>query len=195
MLAQTTASSSATNEEQVKEILKNVVSEKMKSTEESLENEAKLSRLAGYTGIITNIAQNAISLESRKINLQVSIATNAAIIKDGKSIKPEQLSIKDKLIVIGHLNPPDVLAAKRIVVIKDTPSTNIKKVIFSEIKRINLKNKTITINLDNQEISLVLSKKLKLDLETINPGQKIFGVIKIPTNPQETTTLLLGKII
>lgn len=193
VLAQTETpidSPSATKEE-LKERLKEVVQEKMKSTEENLENEAKLNRLSGFAGTITDIAQNAISLESRKINLQVSIATETAIIKEGKTIKKELLSINDKIIAIGYLNPPDVLSAKRIVVIKNDPAQYTKKIIFSSVLKVDLRNKTLT--LDN--LTVTLSKKLKLDITSLSPGQKIFGVVQQPADPKQTPTLLLANII
>lgn len=189
------ASSSQEIVNKTKEEILKKAQEQFKQTEENLNTKSNIAQLVGYKGAITNIAQNAITVVADKINLQVSFDAGTTIIKDGRPIKPDQLSIKDAVIVIGYSIGNEVITAKRIVVIKETSPEPTKKIVFSPINKINLKSKSLSITIDGQEQILVLGKKLKLDLNLLQTGQRLFGVILLPNNPKDPATLFLAKII
>ncbi len=187
------ASSSQIINQTKEEILKKAQAQ-FNQTEQNLTIKAE-NILVGYLGTITDIAQNAITLVSDKINLQVSYATDAAFIKNGKAIKPDQLSIKDDVIVIGNMVGNEVLNAKRLVVSPiQSSSIPTKQTIFVTISKINLKTKTLSVTLGQEDQVLSLDKNLKLDLTSIKIGQKIFGVIQPSIEPTGIAPLLLAKI-
>ena len=175
-------------QEQLKERIKSVVQEQLKSTEANLESKTNTIMLVGYQGTVADITQYALTLVSDKTNFQVSADLDTVIVKSGKNIKFEQLSIKDLVLVIGTLDSNEILKAKRVVVLVGQTTPPAKQIIFAPISKISLKNKTVTVSLNQKDVVLNPSKNLKLDLATLTLGQKLFAVI-------ETTTLLLAKAI
>lgn len=166
----------------------------LKNTQNVLSDSVNRSLLVGYAGTISDIKQGVFNLTTDETNLQVSYDTKTTILKDGKLLKPELLSVKDKTLVIGNLTSPDILVAKRIVITsKDDGPIIEKKVIFSAI--VKIKGNIITLNIDNKNQDIVLGNKLKLDLKTLTTNNKIFGIIIGSVEPTGPVTLLQAKII
>lgn len=165
-----------------------------KQTEEVLDAKADRNRLVGYAGSITDIKQGVFSLNSRGTTLQVSYNTGTTIIKEGSVLKPELIALADRAIIIGNLTGPDIVAAKRIVIFKETAPKFSKKTIFSPIVKIDTKKKTLTLRIDDKNLEVALGKLLKLDLTTLTLDQKIFGIIMTGVG-SGTTTLIQGEII
>lgn len=181
-------------QEQIKERIKNVVQEKLKSTEENLENKAASGIIVGYQGVVTDIAENSLTLLSDKTNYQISVSSGSAIIKNGKTIKPDQISIKDTIIVIGNSIANEVINAKRIVLVTDNTPSPQRQVIFAPIAKINTKSQSLAVTYKGKNQVLVLDKKLKLDLTTLKMGQMLFGLIQMPDNPTDPATLLVTNL-
>lgn len=173
------------------EILKNA-KERSQKTEATLIAKAN-DLLIGYAGSITDIKQGVFSLDSRGATLQISYAGTTAIVKDGASLKPEQLALNDHVIVIGTQNGNDIIAAKRIIISKPVTSKFIKKTILSPIVKIDVKKKTLTLKVDDKTWEVALGKLIKLDLNTLTLNQKIFGIVLFGTN--DSATLIQAKII
>lgn len=188
------ASSSQEIVNKTKEDILKKAQDQFKETEQNLTTKAE-NIIVGYEGLISEIAQNAITIVDDKINLQVSFSSSSAIIKNGKTIKSDQLSIKDNVIVIGNQDENEIIAAKRIVVGNDIGKPTNKKIINAPITKINAKTLSLAVTIDGQNTILVLDKKLKLDLTKITVDQKIFGLILPNDNPAQPATLLLAKII
>ncbi|MEK7524745.1 MAG: hypothetical protein AAB548_00015 [Patescibacteria group bacterium] len=165
-----------------------------KQTEEVLDAKADRNRLVGYAGSISDIKQGVFSLNSRDTTLQVSYNTSTAIIKDGSALKPELIALADRAIVIGNLTGPDIVAAKRIVIFKETAPKFTKKTILSPIVKIDAKKKTLTLKVDDKNLEVALGKLIKFDLTTLTLDQKIFGIIMTGVD-SGTSTLIQGKII
>ena len=175
------------------EILKNA-KERSKQTEAALDAKADRNRLVGYAGSISDINQGVFSLDSRGTTLQISYTASTTIVKEGLTLKPELLAVGDTTLAIGNLTGPDILAAKRIVVFKETVPKFSKKTIFSPIVKIDAKKKTLTLKVDDKNLEVALGKLLKLDLTTLTLDQKIFGIISINT-ADNTVTLIQAKVI
>lgn len=174
-----------------KEILKKALDKNLDQTEKVLAEES--TRPVGYAGTISDIKQGVFTLESGSVSLQVSFDTKTTIVKDGQTLKPELISIKDKAIVIGNLTGPEIIAAKRIVIYKEVAPKSSKKIVFSPIVKIDIKKKTITLKINDKNQEVTLGKLIKLDFATLTLDQKIFGVLLI--NTDGAVTLIQAKVI
>lgn len=150
--------------------------------------------LVGYAGSITDIKQGVFSLDSRGVTLQISYDTKTALVKNGVSLKPDLLAVGDKALIIGNLTSADIVAAKRIVIYKETTPKFTKKTIFSPIVKIDVQKKTLTLKVDDKNREVALGKLTKLDLTTLTLNQKLFGIIMTGVN-SGTTTLIQAKVI
>ena len=175
------------------EILKNA-KERSKQTEAALDAKADRNRLVGYAGSISDINQGVFSLDSRDTTLQISYTASTTIVKEGLALKPELLAVGDTALAIGNLTGPDILAAKRIVIFKETAPKFSKKTIFSPIVKIDIKKKTLTLRVDDKSLEVALGKLIKFDLTTLTLDQKIFGII-LTNTATGIITLIQGKII
>lgn len=148
--------------------------------------------LVGYAGAISDIKQGVFDLDTDQTNLQISYDSKTTIIKDGKSLKPELLSVNDKAIVIGNMSSPDILMAKRIVIsTKDDGPILEKKVIFSSI--VKIKGNILTLSIEGKNQDVVFDKQLKLDPKTLTLTNNIFGILLIGTSGK--ATLLQARVI
>lgn len=186
-----TATVSATPSPETINRIQEAINKNLKTTEAVLSEASD--RLVGYTGTVTDIKEGVIALESGQTVLQVSFGNNTALVKDGKALKPELISVNDKAIVIGNLTGPEIITAKRIVVYKEDTTKKIeKRVVLSPIVKIN--TNSLTLKLEGQNINLTLGKSLKLDLKTLTTDQNIFGIIQLGATPG-TGILIQAKII
>lgn len=160
--------------------------------DKNLKSVQDVNLLVGYTGVISDIKQGVFDLDTDETDLQISYDSKTTIIKDGKSLKSELLSVNDKAIVIGNMSSPDILMAKRIVIsTKDDGPVLEKKVIFSSI--VKIKGNLLTLNVDGKNQDVTLGKKLKLDPKTLTTNNKIFGILLADTDLK--ATLLQAKIL
>lgn len=184
-----TASVSATPSPETINRIQEAINKNLKNAETVLSETSN--RLVGYAGIVSDIKEGVISLESGSLSIQVSLTPTTAILKDGKSIKPEQISLNDKALIIGNLTAPEVITAKRIVISTKEEKKVEKRIVFSPILKINAT--TLTLKIDDKNTNLTLGKKLKLNLKELNLGQKVFGVVQLGTDG--TGILIQAKVI
>lgn len=159
--------------------------------DKNLKNVQDANLLVGYAGTISDIKQGVFNLDTDEVKLQISYDSKTTIIKDGRALKPELLSVKDKTLVIGNISSPDVLTAKRIVVSSKDEGPKIeKKVIFSPI--VKIKSNILTLRIDDKNQDVVLGKKLDFNPKTLTLDNNIFGILLVDTS--EKLTLLQAKI-
>lgn len=169
----------------VDNVVKAALDKNLKSVQDS-------NLLAGYAGVINDIKLGVFNLTTDEVNLQISYdSTKTTIIKDGKSLKPELLAVKDKAVVIGNMSSPDILAAKRIVISsKDEIPEIEKRVVYSPI--VKIRGNILTLSIEGKNQDVVLDKQLKLDPKTLTLSNNIFGILLIGTSGK--TTLLQAKV-
>ncbi len=159
--------------------------------DKNLKNVQDTNLLVGYAGVISDIKLGVFDLTTGQVNLQISYDSKTTIIKDGKALKPELLSVKDKAIVIGNMSSPDILVAKRIVISsKDEAPVIEKRVIYSPI--VKIKGNILTLIIDGKNQEVVIGKKLKLDPKTLTTDNKIFAILLMDTEGK--ATLLQAKV-
>jgi hypothetical protein len=148
------------------------------STEAKLKEKVELQSIVGYVGKISTISSGNLTLDSQGNLIQVTTSTKTVFQKDTTTIKSSSLAIGDKVIVIGTSAKEGIVSAKRITVIKDEPNLVTTSVIVSKISLIDLKKKTITLNINGLDHPLTLSKKSTVKLEELQVDQTILGIIK-----------------
>ncbi len=160
--------------------IKDLVKENLTDTELSVQMEAATKSLMGFTGKVKSIGTKNLTLETDKDLLQVLITDTTTITKAGSAIKTTSIALADSLMVIGQKNKDDVLEAKVINVLPVVDETTLVVVTtkVATIKNINLKTKTFTLILDNQDTAFTLSKKNTVKLEDFEDGDTILAVTK-----------------
>lgn len=189
------ATDSDTIKKELQEKIKNVVDEKLKEDPQIVQNTLSTSptidtnRWYGFVGNVTAINQNSIDLKTNRFGpLQVITATDSAIIKDGKAIKLEQISINDQLIAIGKLNQQGILKAKRLVTIKPT-TPGAKQTLVATVTKINTTKNSLTLTANNNTYEVTLGKKIKESLEKFKVNQKMIAIIYVEGSSSPILTL------
>ena len=174
-----TATHSATTTTDMAAQVKALVQENISTTEAQLKQKVDLQTLVGYVGKITTIGSNNLTVDSQGNLLQITTDSQSTYVKAGSNVKLTSLAIGDKIILIGTSIKDDIILAKKIsVVAVDTSEQVITTAIISKISLIDLKKKTLTLNLNGTDQVLTLSKKSTVKLETLSAGQTILGIIK-----------------
>lgn len=189
------ATDSDTIKKELQEKIKNVVDEKLKvdpqlvQTTLNTNSAIDTNRWYGFVGTVTAINQGAIDLKSLNYGpLQITTATDSAIIKDGKSIKLEQVSINDNLIAIGKLNNQGILKAKRLVAYKLTTPV-VKQTIVATVSKVNTAKDTLTLTTKDNTYEVSLGKKIKEEVSDFKLNSQIVGVILVDGTKSPVLTL------
>ena len=172
-----TATPSATQDIQDK--IKKMVEENISSTEASLREKINLQILVGYVGVINSINSGNITIDSKEGPLiQITTDTKTTYLKSGSITKLASLAISDKIIIIGTLIKDDIVLAKRVIVVEIDPNPLTSATIVAKISSVDIKKKTIGLNVNNQEVLYTLTKKSTIKLVDLNAGQTIFAITK-----------------
>ncbi len=155
-----------------------LVEENLSTTEAKLKEKIDLQSLVGFAGSVKSVGSNNLTLDSHNNLIQVTISASTTIQKDGKAIKLSSIALGDKIIVIGTLVKDDIIQAKKVSFNKQEPSLVTTTTVITDIVSLNTTKKTITLSLGNSEQTLTLSKKSTVKLSDLQPGQKIFAIIK-----------------
>lgn len=140
-----TASLSATpTDEKIQEI-RDVVKEKV--LEKIQEIKDKITK-KGYVGILREMTDSTLTLETLAGERMVTVDNEATIIGTSKkAIKVKELEIDQKLIAMGTIDDNNILVAKRIIVVSTpTQATPKKEAYVGRIYEIDTKTKTIKLN-------------------------------------------------
>lgn len=184
------ASQDSTVRRDLETLIQNTVKENLSSTEAELAEKVKENKLVGYVGDITAITAESLTLKSDGEIFQVGITKNTTYSKLNKTVKYDALAIGDKAIVMGLQPKKDILDAKRIVVVRDTP-TVLPKVLSGEITDIDKAHRTISFKANGTVMPLVLSRHANLYLSDFKVGKK---AVVITHSENADLVITLGKI-
>ncbi|HBC45209.1 MAG: hypothetical protein UX08_C0025G0010 [Candidatus Collierbacteria bacterium GW2011_GWB1_45_35] len=172
-----TATPSATQDIQDK--IKKMVEENISSTEASLREKINLQILVGYVGVINSINSGNITIDSKEGPLiQITTDAKTTFIKSGSVTKLSSLALSDKIIVIGTLIKDDIILAKRVAVVQVDPNPMTSSTLVAKISSVDIKKKTIGLNINNQEVLYTLTKKSTIKLIDLKTDQTIFAITK-----------------
>ncbi len=174
-----TATPSASPTETVEKI-KNLVKENLTTTEANIQKESTSKSLVGFTGKVKTVGTKNITIETEKDLIQILITESTTITKGASEIKTSSIAIGDNLLVYGQKNKDSVFEAKNIYVLAviDEANTVVSKTQIATINNIDLKKKTFTLTINNEEVNFTLSKKNTIKLEEFKDGDIILGITK-----------------
>ena len=158
--------------------IKTLVKENISTTEAKLKEKVDLQSLVGYVGKIKTIGSDNLTVDSYGTLIQVKTTAKTVFQKDSSVIKMTSLAIGDKVILIGTSVKNDIIQAKKISIIKDEPVLVKTSAIVAQVVSVDIKKKTITLNIGNSEQTLTLSKKSTVKLDGIKASDTILGIIK-----------------
>jgi len=181
--------------QEVREAVKEKVLEKIQEIKDKIEKK-------GYVGILKEMTDSTLTLETLTGEKMVQIASQAAIIGTSrKEIKAKDLEIDQKIICMGTLDENKILQAKRIVVVPTPTKTPPKRQAFAgRISQIDSKTKTVTLahlRKLTQQYIVKVDKNTNLlegkfeDLKVDN----ILVVVSSQEKESETPTALLIKTL
>jgi len=173
-----TATPSAIPTTNMADQVKQLVKDNLATTEAKLKEKVDLQSLVGYVGKITTLSSGNLTFESHGNLIQTTTNTKTAFLKNGSVIKFTSLAIDDKIITIGTSVKDGIVSAKRITVINDEPILVKTTAQVGKISSIDLKKKTITLNLEGKDSTFSLSKKSTVQLDEFKAGQTILGITK-----------------
>lgn len=168
----TSTASASPDDEKVKEIrdaVREKVQEKIQEIKDKIEKK-------GYVGILTEMTDSTLSVDTQTGEKLVTIDDQATIIgTTKKEIKSKDLEIGQKIIAMGLLGENEILLAKRIVVVTPEKNPTIKTAFMGKISLIDIKLKTIS--LDHLR-KLSLKYQLKIDSKLTKFTSKEFKTLK-----------------
>lgn len=172
------STSSANPTTNIEDKIKTLVKENISTTEAKLKEKLDLQSLVGYVGKIKTIGSDNLTIDSYNSLIQIKTNSKTIFQKSGSDIKMSSLAIGDKIILIGTSFKDDIIQAKKITVIKDEPVLVKTTAVVAKVISVDLKKKTLILNLDGTEQTLSLSKKSTVKLDGIKAGNTIFAIIK-----------------
>ena len=194
VLAADTATQSAQEieSENLKQRLQDVIKDKLDSAEDTIKNKQAENSLVGYTGIINKISNLSLVVNTTQNNLlQVITSEDTNIVKNGKEIKASSLSIDEKIIIIGNLDTEDILNAKRLIAISNTPAITKRQTVVGPIS--NLDQKTLSFSI--KELNIDIPKKSTIDPEDLQDNQTVIVIIETDIEDQTNPLLSLQSLL
>jgi hypothetical protein len=177
-------SSAETVRTEVQERIQNVINTKIKATEEELSNKLNSGSLYAYKGIITNIKDNVIGLDTTISPIQINVASSSSITKDGKAIKLDALALKTQIIAFGFRKGDDVLDAKRIVVDTTKPAGFTKETLVAKVVKYDSTSNSVTIMQEGKPVKFLIGKRIKTRTQELQPDKTIYAVILKDSDPK-----------
>ena len=172
-----TATPSAT--QSLQDTIKKMVEENISSTEASLREKINLQILVGYVGVINSINSGNITIDSKEGPLiQITTDAKTTFIKSGSVIKLSSLALSDKIIVIGTLIKDDIILAKRVAVVQVDPNPMTSSTLVAKISSVDIKKKTVGLNIFDKEVLYTLTKKSTIKLTDLKADLTIFAITK-----------------
>ncbi|MFA6007442.1 MAG: DUF5666 domain-containing protein [Candidatus Shapirobacteria bacterium] len=180
-LAQTPTTSTATEIQQLREVIQQKVQEKLQQISQNpIENPKK-----AYFGTITQFDATSLKINTKTQNLTFIIDTTTTYInlKQNK-IKNTDLKVGQNVLVLTLKQDASTIIAKRIILIDPQKLQNQKITVIGKIADISTTSSVLTlipINNKSQELQIKLDSKTEIldlnnkTLKTINlkKGQKI----------------------
>lgn len=193
------ASPSATpTDEKVQEIrdaVKEKVQEKIQEIKNKIENK-------GYVGILKEMTDSTLTLETLAGEKLVSLDKGVKIIASNKKeIKSKDLEIDQKIICMGTLDENKILVAKRIVVTPLLAKPLPKRESFiGRVSSLDLKAKTISLNhlrKLNQQYLVKVDKNTKFSkgkFEDLGVDQILVIVSSVVKESETPVALLINPL-
>lgn len=173
-----TATPSASPTTSMADQVKLLVQENLSTTEAKLKEKLNIQALVGFVGKITTISSGNLTVDSQNNLIQITSTAQTSYQKDGSTIKATSLAIGDKVIVIGTSVKNGIVTAKRITVIKDEPVLVKTTAVIAKIILVDIKKKTLTLNINGTDQILTLSKKSTVRLDELAADQTILAIVK-----------------
>lgn len=154
--------------EEIREAVKEKVREKVEA--------AKSGQKRALIGELTEIFNNTLVLDTRLGERRAQVATDAAILSEGKEIEFKNLEIGSPVICMGYLRPDEILDARRVVVESESEEETERVIAYGEVTDIDEDEKTISVkHLLKETIWKVeitskteLTKKIEGEMEEID---------------------------
>lgn len=180
----------ATVKSNLEDRVKEIVQEKLSSSEAQIKNKLGQLALVGFVGEVESVSNNSISLITGEDKLQVTYNDSTKFLKSGKSIKSDTIAIDDHLLVVGELNDKkDVLMANRISITKKLDFTT-PKIYQGTASDLNNSKRTLTLtNSTGDTIDLLLSRTANLKITDLEEDQKILVIVRDISGTQVITTV------
>lgn len=176
-------------EDSLQERIKNTVQENIGQAEESIRQKLENKLLLGYTGTITNIKENIITANTNNNLYQIIFDEDTAVVRKGKNIDPEDLSIDEDIIIMGYLSSDDILTARRIVATIITTPDTVRQTFIGSFQEIDSKQDILIIFVNNQPLEIDIEDFDFDKDQTPDPQQNI--MIIVDTNLETDTHILL----
>ncbi|MGI5826353.1 MAG: hypothetical protein ACOX50_02980 [Patescibacteria group bacterium] len=187
-----TATSSASEEEKVKEI-RDQLKEKVSEIKEKIDKKA-------FVGSITEITDLTLTLDNFRGKQRVKLNEKTQIINSSrKTIAAKDLAVEDKVIAMGTVSENDILEASRVVVVaKPTGSIVKRTVVMGTISSIDMPKSTVSIEPLKNEMAVTLkvlatttlflqSENKEIKLKDLEEDKKVIAIYQ-PSADGKTLT-------
>lgn len=198
-----TPEATPTVNEEVQEI-RDAVKEKVRERIE----EARAGEKRAFVGELSEIFNNTLVLDTRLGERRAQVATDAAIISFGKTIKFEGLEIGSFLISMGYLQEDEMLDARRVVVSEKPEVASERLVAFGNVIDIDEDEETIwvenpkkgTVWTVETDAKTRVTKKVegeieRIDFEDIALGDRLVAVGTMVEGEENTITAKIIHVI
>ena len=194
VMAAIEATSSASDSE-VKAKIKERLEQVAETDFQQVKNEAQLAagKVYAWVGTTAGISQPTLSIKTTEGDKQAKIASSAAILKviQGKgrtTIKEEEITTGQYIIVMGPKDENGTIIAKRIV-ISDQPaaSTVIREIIFGKVTEVD--DEKIVVKKNGDSATLTITSKTKLKIV----GQQTPTISKVQVNDYAAAIVIVDK--
>lgn len=162
------SSPSAILEEQVKEKIQERLEQVANQDLEKIKGviEKKMGKIYAYSGLIKEVKDAALKIETSFGSKEVKVASQAAILKvsPGKAkseVKLEDLEVDDFVIAIGPMDSNQVITGKRLIITDTAPASQKRKLLFGKVTEID--GQKITFK-NSQQQSITVDSKTKLKI-------------------------------
>ena len=183
--------------ESAQERLKRAVQEKAEEARKVLDAKNRIAII----GKIKDITSSAITVQLKDGSTgMAAITEKTVIIRNGKSVKSNELSIGDFVISMGYDNGKDNIDAKRVIAQTDEPKSRNARIIFGTVTKINSNKNTFSITANRpaelggpEEIELSATKTV-VDLTKLNLEDKVI-IITVPGKTGQQQMIKAVKLV
>lgn len=207
-LAVDSTASAEPNPEEVKQAqidrLKKILDEDLDQAQDTINK----SKERAVVGIIESLNQNEITVVvnpgkgEAEYHHQVLYSADTELIKAGKSIEPESLSIGDYLIATGLPTNDSILNAEKIITAQLTEPKFNTEIAYASIDSLDEDAETITLTGNHPSLGefdytsktdLLTPNQEELEFTKLSPGQKVVAILTL--NVTKKTSTLSSLIV
>jgi len=152
--------------QEIRDKVKEIVREKIEGAQQG--------QKAGFFGEISKITDSLLTIQTNQGEKQLNVATDAAILQNGKKATLEDLETGSFSIGMGYLEDTNLLDTKRLVVSKKT-ELPVREVAFGQVTDISSEEEILTIK--NEKKNLIYT--IEIDSKTVITKKMAGKVTKI----------------